>query len=178
MVAPIVAAKAVQGSVEAAKALTGDIYTRRWQSKPKKKGQAPVEHELKLNAVSAAALALGAGAAVTAAGVGLWLMQRKVTSTAGKTLTRIIDYTDTTYTVYTQRGLPIRRGKRDDGRSRTQRCLTKGEAAHYTWQSTRGLGSKREYVDFHTDKKNTLGTGERQGFGVNLGGGSLVSVGD
>lgn len=76
MVAPILAAK---GAQNAANALTGDIYVKRWTSvhgKGKKKKE--VDHELHINPLTAlAAAALGAGALATAA-VGLWLTQQKV----------------------------------------------------------------------------------------------------
>ena len=76
-VPPLVAYKA---ATSAQKALTGDIYTRRWvtvEGKGKKKRI--IEHEAHINPVGIGLGALAIGAAATAGVAALWLAQLKLT---------------------------------------------------------------------------------------------------
>ena len=79
-VPPLIAAKAAQSAAGGLqKALTGDIYIRKWQSvkkRPKSKGGPQiVDHEAHINPVMAI---LGLGAAATAAVAAMWIGQRKL----------------------------------------------------------------------------------------------------
>lgn len=84
MVVPVLAAKRVSGPNaaligDATKPLTGDIYVRRWTTKGKgKKKGIPIEHEVRVNAVTAAVVAVGAAATVAGAAVALWMMQLRI----------------------------------------------------------------------------------------------------
>jgi len=70
---------AAQAAGKAQKALTGDLYVRRWQSvkkRPKGKGgNVTLDHELHINPIM---VILGLGAAATAGVVALWMGQRKL----------------------------------------------------------------------------------------------------
>ena len=84
---PLVALKAA-GSAQ--KALTGDIYTRRWTEVKGKGSKAKVvEHEVRVNPVGIGLGAAALGAAAVGVGVALWVMQLKITPT--KTKTWVID---------------------------------------------------------------------------------------
>lgn len=96
MTVPIIAAK--EGAEALNKALTGDIYVRRWTSttgKGKKKRE--VEHEAHINPLVLIGTAVGAGLAAVGAGLTLWTVQRKVDLNDGHDITLIIDQIDTTY---------------------------------------------------------------------------------
>ena len=99
---PVIAAK--KGSDVASKALTGDIYVRRWTSVPKKgkrKG-VPVEHEVRVNAVTAAVAAVGVGLAALAGGAALWMTQQKLGKSSGfKTIIRRVRVYEATYKTVT-----------------------------------------------------------------------------
>ena len=88
---PLLLAK---GTIDASrgiqKALTGDIYTRRW-TEVKGKGSTAkvVEHEVRVNPVGIGLGAAALGAAAVGVGVALWVMQLKITPT--KTKTWVID---------------------------------------------------------------------------------------
>lgn len=108
MTAPIIALTGKKASEEAGKALDGDIYTRRWTTK--KRGKKPeVEHELRVNSGSLLLGAVAASVAAAGAGIGLWFMQRKLTTTTGKDLIRIAVRTDATYKTSeeTVEGFPV-----------------------------------------------------------------------
>ena len=104
---PLIAAKgAANASQKVKTALSGDIYTRRWQStKGKGKKKKTVDHELRVNAVSAAALAVAGAATVALGAMALWMTQRKLKPTdANKTIVRSVRlyeavYKEETYTV-------------------------------------------------------------------------------
>ena len=70
---------AAEAAGKAQKALTGDVYVRKWQSvkkRPKSKGgPLLVDHEVHVNPVM---VILGLGAAATAGIVALWMGQRKL----------------------------------------------------------------------------------------------------
>jgi len=87
---------AAQAAGKAQKALTGDIYTRRWVSVEGKGKKAKlVEHEAHLNPLIAV---LGLGAAATAGVAALWLAQLKLTPVHHQTYKTVIDtpaYTET-----------------------------------------------------------------------------------
>jgi len=78
------AVKGTQSTAGAAsKALTGDIYTRKWTTskvvgKGKKKKTVVIDHELKANPVSVGLGLLAVGAAATGVGIAMWLTQRKL----------------------------------------------------------------------------------------------------
>ena len=74
---PLLAAEAAG---KAQKALTGDIYTRRWVQKPKKgkhKG-IPIEHEVRVNALTGIVVVVGTAVAGMVGATALWLGHRKL----------------------------------------------------------------------------------------------------
>ena len=212
MASMIAAEAGKKGSEIAAKALTGDIYTRRWTSeKGKGKKKRVIEHELKVNALSAALVAVGAAATAAIGMTGLWMAQRKLTVTQGKDMIRIYDWHDavvttttvqvphtrttyihgnpkevTTYTTETKVAVT----KQPYGIIRTQQggvpikyITAKAPAAPNYWDAL-STGEKargwrfaevertenfdwghRYVLRFHNDKKSTLGTDGRPGFG-------------
>ena len=81
---PFAAKGAGNASQSVSKALTGDIYTRKWtttktKGKGKKKKTVVIDHELKANPVSVGLGLLAVGAAATGVGIAMWLTQRKLT---------------------------------------------------------------------------------------------------
>ena len=102
MVAPIIAMAGKKASDGAGKALTGDIYTRRWTStRGKGKKKVAVEHELKANPLSVGIGLLAVGGAALLAGVAVWATQRNVEATPGKDMVRIVESFDATYKTVT-----------------------------------------------------------------------------
>ena len=173
MVAPIVAAEAGKRGLEAGKALAGDIYTRRWTSeKGKGKKKRVVEHELKVNALSAALVTVGAATTAAVGMFALWVAQRKLTVTKGKDIDIKWFYKDRRVTVYAG-STPIKTFT-SDGFPTTSQVLTGRQTqAGYvyvsqvrTWAADGGTWTIWRY---HTDDKSTISTSERKGFGIDIG---------
>ena len=106
---------ATNASQSVSKALTGDIYTRRWQTiktmgEGKKKRTVVVDHEAHANAVSIGLGVLALGAAATGVAVAMWLGQRKLSYKApegGAKMWRLVRlYDPTTKTVVDEPATP------------------------------------------------------------------------
>ena len=177
MVAPIVAAEAGKRGLEAGKALAGDIYTRRWTSeKGKGKKKRVIEHELKVNALSAALIGIGAAATATGAAFALWMTQRKLTVTKGKDMVRRVTWSPSRQlvTISTQSGVPLRMYKSSVAPTSGDALTTKEKANGYaivkqiavTVNDDAGWTGTWQY---HTDLKSTISTSERKGFGIDIG---------
>lgn len=104
MVAPIIAAGGIKAAEHAGRALTGDIYTRRWTTvKGTGRKKKLVDHELRVNPVSVGLGLVAAGVAAAGAAAALWFTQRKLTTETGADIVRVWDSYGTTYkTVTTQ----------------------------------------------------------------------------
>lgn len=96
MTVPIIAAK--KGGDALNKALTGDLYVRRWTStKGTGKKKREIEHEAHVNPLVLGFAAVAAGVTAVGAGVALWMMQRKVDVNDYHYIYLIVDQMDTTY---------------------------------------------------------------------------------
>ena len=183
----------------AERALLGDIYTRRWTSieRPysisgKKKKPREVDHELKLNAASIGIGALGVGACALGAGLGLWLMQRRVTLDSGKIVRRTAklhwnkekydtphEDPNSYWVVYSERGIPMKRHRSDAGPFEKEYMLTTREKnlGPEEMQYESQPGFKRYKV--RLKGKRGLKTLPRKAFtGFNLGGGDTEEYDD
>lgn len=155
-------------------ALTGDIYTRRWQSKPRKKGQAPVEHELRVNPLS---LALGAVAVGTTALVGaaaLWVTQQKLGKAVGKdvrvdVVVKLKDGDEVLYT-YSMSGVPFKVSKTGIPFDKLLPAyyIRRGYAFSRSQMISTTATEKRGYVIYKTTQER-YGIQERKGFGIDIG---------
>ena len=106
MASMIAAEAGKKGSEIAAKALTGDIYTRRWTSvvgKGKKKKA--VDHEVRVNALTLAIAAVGAASTAALGAGALWLSQKKLGRTDSTVVyRRSVSTPATTQTVVVKKG--------------------------------------------------------------------------
>lgn len=103
MVAPIIAAGGIKAAEHAGRALTGDIYTRRWTTvKGTGRKKKLVDHELRVNPVSVGLGLVAAGVAAAGAAAALWFTQRKLTTETGADIVRVWDSYGTTYTTTTK----------------------------------------------------------------------------
>lgn len=99
---------AAKGAEKASKALTGDIYVRKWTSvSGKGKHKKAVEHEVRVNAVTGAVVAVGAALTAGLGMAALWMAQRKLSRKTtddgdyGHDLVLVLDIYDTTYKTVT-----------------------------------------------------------------------------
>lgn len=182
---PLTAAK------EAANGLLGDIYTRRWQTAPKKKkgrkSVGVVEHELKLNAASILMGGMAVGGALLTGAVALWMTQQKVQPALGKTVTvRLImrgeepdEYWTAEYGVHT-----MTCGHDVPADAVAMRLMAKVKP--YDWKYVDGSMAQGVFVKntvktarFHSAKSKSYGIAERKGFsglgGISIGGGDVNS---
>ena len=188
MAAPIIAMAGKKASDGAGKALTGDIYTRRWTStRGKGKKKVAVEHELRANPVSIGLGLVAAGIAATGAGLGLWLMQRRVKTTDGRHLVLVVDETfpvdaddPGSYTVKTKRGVPYKTGK---GAPNVHNMLTQHHISQkFAFEhiiDTKDLLKdgkvigKRHWWQYVTATGKTYGIGDRSGSIFSFDGGLI-----
>ena len=172
-VPPLMAARSAGiASSEVKKALTGDVYVRRWQStRGKGKKKQLIDHELRINAVSGAAIAVGTGLTVLFGGMALWMMQLKVTGfRADKTTTRTVRIYNATGQgiVLNAMGVPIRRFMMTGETSITAQVLSAKEATNGSTATYERHVVGPEYEDdiFKVMLKGKVGisTEERAGF--------------
>ena len=178
MASMIAAEAGKKGSEIASKALTGDIYTRKWATKPKrgKKQVGEVQHELKVNALTLAILGVGAGATATAAAFALWMTQRTLTVTKGKDMVRRVTWSPSkqSVTISTQSGVPLRMYKSSVAPTSGDALTTKEKANGYAIVKQIAVtanddGGWTGTWQYHTDLKSTISTEQRDGFGIDIG---------
>ena len=102
-VPPLMAARSAGiASSEVKKALTGDVYVRKWTSSTGRgKKKQLVDHEVHFNPLVIAGTVVAAGAAATLGMMALWFSQRKLTTTAGKTIIRRVRIYEPIYKMVT-----------------------------------------------------------------------------
>ena len=172
MVAPIIAAEAAKRGIDAGKALTGDIYTRRWTSvvgKGKKKRV--VEHEAHLNTLSAVILAAGAATTAALAGAALWATGKSFKRAASTTVVRrwVEDQKKGTVTVYSRSGVPMARNvPAPDFFADSPKYLLKQAEKRYNWTFETGKyytesGKTTAWVACTTTDRGAWGLQDREG---------------
>lgn len=174
------------------RALTGDIYTRRWTTektvgKGKKKRKVVIEHEARVNPVSLAILAVaGAGAGLLALG-GLWMAQMRVGPKDGKRTFVTVDIVKNgeKWRMITRNGIHVSE-KAYDARPTDAQILSQSNALMlkvkpYGWISTGGMTWVKAEptrltgkLHYGTPNGKTYGLESREGFGI--GGGSIIEI--
>ena len=177
---PLLAAEAAG---KAQKALTGDIYTRRWVQKPKKgkhKG-IPIEHEVRVNALTGAIVGVGVATTGLLVGVAAWMMHQKLEKKAKVIIRRIRRYEADPHrtVIMTARGVPVKTVLKDApmipvSPEFTKMVLGTAGAADITsdgisiTQGTTGedqIGPYYEWTIAYTfNTKQSFGFAERTGF--------------
>jgi hypothetical protein len=182
MVAPIIASGGIKAAEHAGRALTGDIYTRRWTTvKGTGRKKKLVDHELRVNPVSVGLGLVAAGVAAAGAAAALWFTQRKLTTETGADLVRVWDIYSTTTSkpgyvlISNTYGVPIKR-LTAEVRTPDDALLTREKSLGYSFvEVTRridlpatkdGQLRARAWYRYHSDTDKKMKLGDRTGFTI------------